>query len=183
MNIRTQLLSELSRKNIDYTIHVLGNDKNYFMELIDIILNEEDPLPMRASWVAEGITLKYPDLISPYIKDLVKNLRKFTHPGTLRNLLKIFSRMDIDKKLHGILADICFEWIGAEDKPVAVKVHAMQILLNLTRTYPELKNELLEVIQEQTPRSSPGFKACAKKIKTELSREDMHLRRRNRKIY
>ncbi len=170
MDIRTQLLSELSRRNIDFTIHTLGNNKDHFRELMEIILYEKDPLPMRASWVAEGITAKYPELIFPYIGEIINKLRKFTHPGTLRNLLKIFSRLELHQRYHGKIADICFDWLADERKPVAVKVHAMQILSNLTQIYPELKNELLEIINEQIPRNSEGFKARARKIKIELSR-------------
>lgn len=170
MDIRTQLLSELSRTNIDFTIQTLGNNKEHFKELISIVLTDKDPLPMRAAWVVEGITEKYPDMILPYMKDLIKNLRKFTHPGTLRNLLKIFSRMELHEKYHGILADICFDWMAEEEMPVAVKVYAMQILANLTRIYPELKNELFEVIDEQIPRNTAGFKAHAKKVKMQLGK-------------
>lgn len=170
MDIRTQLLSELSRANVDFTIHCLGNDKDHFRELINIILNEKDPLPMRASWVAEGITATYPDLINPYVKDLITKLRKFSHPGTMRNILKIFSRMELNKKFHGEIADICFDWIADDSKPVAIKVHSMQILANLSRMYPELQNELLELIDEQIPRSSAGFKSCARKIKIQISK-------------
>lgn len=168
MDIRAQLLAELSRTNIDFTIQTLGNDKQHFRELITIVLNEKDPLPMRASWVAEGITAKYPEMILPYMNDLIKNLRRFTHPGTLRNLLKIFSRMEINEKFHGVLADTCFEWMADEKMPAAIKVYSMQILANLTLIYPELKNELFEVIDEQIPRSSPAFKAHAKKVKMQL---------------
>jgi len=166
MDIRAQLLSELSRANVDFTIHSLGNSKEHFRELIEIILNDKDPLPMRASWVAEGITARYPALIDPYMKELVS---KFSHPGTMRNILKIFSRIDINKKFHGEIAHTCFDWITDEDKPVAVKVYSMQILANLIRIYPELENEFMELIDEQIPRSSAGFKACAKKIKIQLS--------------
>jgi hypothetical protein len=171
MDIRAQLLSELSRKNIDYTIHALGNNKEHFRELIRIILEEKDPLPMRAAWVAEGITAQYPALINPYVKDLIKNLKKFTHPGTIRNILKIFTRINIESKFHGIMADTCFEWMRDEKKPVAVKVYAMQILSDLTKLYPELKNELFEVIDEQLPRSSAGFKSCARWVKVELAED------------
>jgi hypothetical protein len=170
MDIRAQLLSELSRANIDFTIQTLGNNKGHFRELISLVLTAKDPLPMRAAWAIEGITEKYPEMILPYMKDLIKNLRKFTHTGTLRNLLKIFSRMELDEKFHGTMADNCFNWIVEEEMPVAVKVYSMQILANLTRIYPELKNELIEVIDEQIPRNTAGFKAQARKVKMELNK-------------
>jgi len=168
MDIRTQLLSELSRTNVDYTIHMLGNDPACFKELVNFIMNEPDPLPMRASWVMEGITLKYPEMINPYTGMLIRNLRKYSHPGTRRNLLKIFSRMEIHEKYHGILLDICFDWMADEEKAVAEKVHAMQIIANHLKFYPELINEFIEVINDQIPKNSPGFVARARLIKKQF---------------
>lgn len=168
IDIKAQLLSELSRVNVDFTIHTLGNNVEYFRELINLILTEPDPMPMRASWVIEGITLKYPAMIQPYTGLLIKNLRKFTHQGTCRNLLKIFSRIEIPKKYHGVLLDICFEWLENENRSVAEKVFAMQIIANHLRLYPELANEFLEILNNETPRNSAGFAARAKMIRKEL---------------
>jgi len=170
MDIRSQLLSELSRRNIDFTIHTLGNNKEYFRELMTIILKEKDPLPMRASWAAEGITAKYPELIEPYINDLVKHLKQFTHTGTIRNVLKMLTRVKLEEKYHGRMVDTCFNWLSGDDMPVAVKVHSMQILANLIPLYPELKNEFLDILNEQVPRNSPGFVARVRKIKKDLGR-------------
>jgi hypothetical protein len=170
MDIRTQLLSELSRANVDYTIHALGNNPDYFKELVNFIMNEPDPLPMRASWVVEGITDKYPEMISPYVGMLIRNLRKFSHQGTCRNLLKIFSRMEIPPKYHGILLDICFDWLPSEDRTVAEKVFAMQIIANHLNLYPELSNEFFEIIDDQIPKNSPGFYSRATQIKKQFSK-------------
>jgi len=168
MDIKTQLLSELSRANIEFTIHVLGNNPENFKILINYIIAEPDPLPMRASWVVEGITIKYPEMIFPYFGILIRNLRKFSHPGTRRNLLKIFSRIDIPEKYHGILLDICFDWLSSEDRTVAEKVFAMQIIANHLKFYPELSNEFFEVIYDQLPKNSPAFSARVSQIKKQL---------------
>jgi hypothetical protein len=170
MDIKAQLLSELSRTNIDFTIHTLGNNPDTFKELINFIFTEPDPLPMRASWVVEGITEKYPGMILPYVGMLIRNLRKYSHPGTRRNLLKVFSRMEIPEKYHGILLDICFEWITKEDRTVAEKVFAMQIIANHLKYYPELTNEFIEIIDDQTHKNSPGFASRVRKIKTEMKK-------------
>jgi hypothetical protein len=168
VDIRAQLLSELSRANVDYTVHVLDHDQACFKELISYILVEPDPLPMRASWVVEGITLKYPEMILPYMGVLIRNLRKFSHQGTCRNLLKIFSRMEIEEKYHGILLDVCFEWLPKEERTVAEKVFAMQIIANHLKLYPELENEFLEIIHDQEPKNSPAFASRARLIKKKL---------------
>jgi len=168
MDIKTQLLSELSRTNIDYTVHVLGNNPEYFKELVGFIFSEPDPLPMRASWVIEGITANYPDMILPYQGMLIRNLRRYTHPGTRRNILKIFSRMDINEKYHGILLDICFDWLVDEEINVAEKVFSMQIIANHLHLYPDLAHEFFEILDDQASKNSPAFISRVKLIKKQL---------------
>jgi hypothetical protein len=172
MDIKSQLLSELSRVNIDYTIHVLGNNPAYFKELINFIILEPDPLPMRASWVVEGITVKYPEMVLPYLGMLIRNLRKYSHPGTRRNLLKIFSRIKIPEKYHGILLDVCFDWLASESRTVAEKVFAMQIIANHLIFYPELINEFFEIINNELPKNTPAFASRAKLIKNQYKNQD-----------
>ncbi len=168
MDIKAQLLAELSRANVNYMVHVLGNDPACFKELINIIISGADPLPMRASWVIEGITSENPSIIIPYSGLLIKNLRKFRHQGTRRNILKIFSGMQIDKKHHGLLLDICFEWLGKEERTVAEKVYSMQIIANHIPSYPELANEFFEILDDQLPKNSPGFSARTRLVKKQL---------------
>jgi len=76
--------------------------------------------------------------------------------------------MEIAEKYHGILLDICFEWLSAEDRTVAEKVYAMQIIANHLKLYPELINEFIEVLDDQTPKNSPGFASRAKRIKLQM---------------
>ncbi|MCB9012634.1 MAG: hypothetical protein H6539_01200 [Bacteroidales bacterium] len=175
MDLKTQLLSELSRRNADFVIHAVGDKELYFRELIAFILEEKDPLPMRAAWVVEGITQKHPELITPYIPELISELRNFSHPGTRRSLLKIFARTEIDKDLQGFLIDICFEWISAEDKTVAEKVHCMQIIANHIKYYPDLEREFMEILEEQAPRNSVAYISRVRQIKKQLIRQKIVL--------
>ena len=72
MNFREQLLSELSRKNIDYVIHVVGDSDEYFDEIIRLILYDRDPVPPRAAWVAEVASAKFPGLAEKYLNIIDK---------------------------------------------------------------------------------------------------------------
>jgi hypothetical protein len=171
-NLRNQLLAELSRRNTDYIIHVIGDDEDYFDEIIRMVQKEKDPLPPRAAWVADGASLKYPYLIEKHIPALVSSLPEFTHPGTRRNILKILSRCDIPENVRGDLIDHCFQWLVDRNEPVAVKVYGMQIIANHLSLYPELGQELRNIIEDQFSRSSPGFQAKGRKILKLISKTD-----------
>ena len=169
MNFREQLLSEMSRKNIDYIIHVVGDNPEYFDELIRMILYDHDPVPPRASWAAEGISRNFPRLADKYVYPFVEGLPYFTHPGTRRNVLKMLSRMPIPEELQGTLIDLCFKWMTGEEEPVAVKVFCMDIVARHLGMYPDLRFELREVIEDQYSRSSAGFQAHGRKVLKQIS--------------
>ncbi len=164
MNFREQLLSELSRKNIDYIIHCIGDRQDLFDEIVGLILHDTDPVPARAAWVAEGVSEQFPEMINPHVTSLIRALPACTHPGTRRNVLKILSRTPIPEEEQGMLIDQCFGWMLDLNEPVAVKVYCMQIIANHLDTYPELSNELREVIEDQWDRNSPGFQSRGRKI-------------------
>jgi len=153
-----------SREAINIIINNAGNDPERFRILADIILTGKEPIPSRASWALEGIDAQYPKLCSPYITKFIDALPKFTHPGTRRNILKILERKNIPVKYHGKIADLCFEYLTKNDVPVAIQVYSMQIIANLSDKYPELMQELAEILDNRMPASLPGFKARAKKI-------------------
>ena len=57
--------------------------------------------------------------------------------------------------------------------PIAIKIHLMKILTNIALKYPELKEDVIYLIQEQHPLSSPGYRAAAKKALINLSKSSI----------
>ena len=168
MDFKTQLLGELSRRNTDFVIHTIGSNEDHFCEIIWLILHEKEPVPSRAAWVADGVSLTYPEMIKPYLSALIQKLPSYQHPGTIRNVLKILTRYPIPHEEEGFLADFCFNSIIEAENPVAIKVHSMQILANLAQIYPELSIELCTIIEDQFDKNSAGFKSKGRKILQEF---------------
>ena len=73
-------------------------------------------------------------------------------------------RYDIPEKDQGVLIDLCFSYLVSEQYPVAVKAHAMQIIYQHVLLYPELKDELIAVLQDQELNNSVGFKSRGQRL-------------------
>ena len=69
---------------------------------------------------------------------------------------------------EGILIDLCFSYLVSERYPVAVKVHAMEIIYRHCLIYPELKKELIAIIRDQTDNNSVGFSSRGRRIIKQL---------------
>ena len=173
MNFNQQLAAELSHKNMHFVAHCVGKNEAYFREIIELLLHDKDPVPARAAWVAEIVTIDFPYLIDPYLHDLIEALPRFTHPGSQRNTLKILSRnceKIEDEDDQGYLIDLCFTWIKDQDITVAVKIFSMDIITSFVKVYPELAYELQSVIEDQFNKNSAGFKSRGRKTLKEIGR-------------
>lgn len=170
MDIRKTLISGNSKLTAVSIAEYIQNDEDKFKELMYLFLKDEPLITQRASWAVSHCADRYPELIMPWIKPMIKNLQKDINDAVKRNTVRVFQFIDIPENHLGKLADICFRFLGSAKEPIAVKVFSMTILFNMTQKIPEIKNELLPIIEDQLPYGSAGFQARGKKIITALKK-------------
>lgn len=165
MNIAEALEREHSKVQTLKITSYIGDDTKRFDQLMGIVLGDDQLLTQRGAWVMSHCTDLCPQLITPYIPQLVDELRKETHIALRRNILRILQNNRIeDEEVVGNLVDICFDILTNNNEEIAVKVFAMTVLFNHIKDIPELTAELKIIIQDQLPYASAGFKSRAKKI-------------------
>ena len=163
------LMQQLSRRHIDYVAHCIGDSKKEFGRLMNIVLHGLEPVVQRAAWAMDTCLEANPVFLSPYVETLIEALPHFSNNGVIRQVVKALASCDIPEEYEGQLADFCFCRLQSAEAPVAVKVHCMQILANITVRHPDLAGELRTVIIEQMPRNSVGFASRGRKILKQLS--------------
>jgi hypothetical protein len=171
MNFREQLLAELSKRNTDYIASVVDQDEKLFKELFNLILTNEEYVSGRAAWVIETLWLKYPEMIDPYINDMIDFLPISKYDNQKRHFTKILSTRnlrDLDEERLGILIDRCFTWLEDPIYPTAVKMFSMQIIYNYVQIEPVLATELIAIIENQFNDGTPGFKNRGEKLLRKL---------------
>jgi hypothetical protein len=149
-------------------VREVSNSEEKFNALLELALIHKDPVAWRAAWIVDGSDEQHPGLASRSISRIVRRLPEIGSAGSLRSLLRMLSRYDIGKGDQGVLIDLCFGYMVSELYPVAVKVHAMQIIYNHVLLYPELKDELVTVIMDQVDNNSVGFRARGMRIIRQL---------------
>ena len=171
MDFREQLLAELSKRNTDYIASVIDRDEELFREMFNLILTNENYVSGRAAWVIETLWLKYPQMIDPYINDMIDFLKISNYDNQKRHFLKILSTREIkefDEDHLGILIDRCFTWLEDPIYPTAVKMFSMQIIFNFVEVEPALASELIAIIENQFGDATPGFKNKGEKLLKKL---------------
>lgn len=169
MNIRDEILADRSKANIVRIAKYVGNDSERFKILVKLFLYDEWRVNQRAIWVMVHCVETYPQLIYPYLEDLLENVQKPTACNAARrNTTKILSEIDIPEKYQGQALDICFHFLLSMQEQIAVKVFSMQVIFNISKNEPDLLRELAATIETQLTYGSAGFKARGKKILKEI---------------
>ncbi|MBK8496605.1 MAG: hypothetical protein IPL50_17595 [Chitinophagaceae bacterium] len=90
------------------------------------------------------------------------------HAAVKRNSIRLMQDIEIPEHYHGEVMNRCFVYLESPVETIAVKVFSMSVLANLAKTYPEIKAELVLLIEDQFPHQTAGFKSRAKKIIKQL---------------
>ncbi len=163
MNIEEALLKEHTKKNTMSIVNHIGDDKIFFKELMELFLKGEYRITQRASWVVSYCAIAHPKLIKPYFEKLIAKLKEpNVHDAIKRNIVKVFSEIELPENLYGEIYEICFGYLRSIDETIAVKVHSMTVIEKICHQFPELKHELILTIEDMIPSGSAGIRARAK---------------------
>jgi hypothetical protein len=90
--------------------------------------------------------------------------RKDVHNAVIRNSVRILEAIDIPEQFNGGVMNNYFSFIENPTTPVAIKAFSLTTLANLSKQYPEIKNELKLIIEERWNIETAAFRSRGKKI-------------------
>ena len=165
-----QLLELLEAwENLGMVMNEIITEPANYQNLVDITLNSKHPKSWRAAWLMDKINDKAPEMIINYIPGIIEQLKVEKSDGKKRHLLKLVSLKEIPGEYLGFLTDFCIAIFTSSKEPIAVRVHAMQILGNIALKEPDLKPEIVLIMQhEMENHGSAGIVSRCKKILKKL---------------
>lgn len=165
-----QLLELLEAwENLGMVMNEIISEPANYKNLVDITLTSNNPKSWRAAWLMDKINDQAPDLIINYIPEIIEQLKVEKSDGKKRHLLKLISLKEIPDEYLGFLTDFCIAIFTSSKEPIAVRVHAMQILGNIAMKEPDLKPEIILIMEhEMENHGSAGIVSRCKKILKKL---------------
>ncbi|MDE3056534.1 MAG: hypothetical protein KGJ59_01070 [Bacteroidota bacterium] len=165
MNLKTEILGDHSKSHVQKIVRWIGSDKKRFTQLMELFLRGEYRVTQRAAWIISHCAELHPELIKPWLKRMIeKTKERGVHDAVPRNVLRIVLRTEIPVKLLGAVTTLCFDLLSIPASPIAVKAYAMTILQKIVRREPELKNELLAIIEQMLPHMGPALKVRSREM-------------------
>jgi len=167
MDLRETIRAEHSKTMCSRVLKWVGSDQQRFDELFRLFLDGEPVIKQRAAWPLSYATVDHPQLIQKHFGKLLKNLKKTgLHDSIKRNTMRLLQYVPVPEKFHGEVMNTAFDYIISPSENPAIKAFSLSVLENLSKQYPEIKQELKTIIEDRWDIESNAFRSRAKKILT-----------------
>jgi 8-oxo-dGTP diphosphatase len=171
-DLQGMINSMMSMQEADWVATSAIENPAIFNKLLEYSYSKDKKLAFRASWTLTKVCDKFPELIHPFLSEIVQSIPMFDNESVQRSFLRIISLSDmalLTRGNHGVLADHCFSMLRSGFSAIAIKAYSMDILYNLSVIYPELGNELSSSIRILMEDGSAGIIAKGKSILKKIS--------------
>lgn len=165
--LQTMINGMMSMQEADWVATSAVENPAIFLKLLEYSYTTDRKLAFRASWTLTKVCDKYPEMIYPYLSEIIETLPKFDNESVQRSFLRILSLSNLENlngRHHGLLADYSFAALNSGLSAIAIKAYTMEILYKLSLIYPELANELASSIRILMEDGSAGIIAKGKAI-------------------
>lgn len=167
-----------SWENIALLVRYIADYPEHLDIIMTKVLDDSRPEHWRAAWMVDKIHEQHPELVIPYIQVMTDFVLTTQNTGKKRHLLKLISLNDIQEENMALLLNYCLEVFTNAAEPVAVRVHAMQILFNIAQKEPDFSGELIELIENEIElHGSAGLFSRGRKLLKKLRSHPHPLRK------
>jgi hypothetical protein len=158
-----------SWENIALLVRYIADYPEHLDIIMTKVLDDSRPEHWRAAWMVDKIHERHPELVLPYLQAMTDFVLTTQNAGKKRHLLKLISLNDIQEENMAVLLNFSIEVFTNAAEPVAVRVHAMQILFNIAQKEPDFSGELIELIEHELEyHGSAGLASRGKKLLKKL---------------
>jgi hypothetical protein len=128
------------------------------------LIHAEKPVAMRFSWLLGGICELQPSVVYPSVTYFFSKRHEIQIVNFNRSLAKMFWLAGVPLEIEGEAIDEMVKWLLDPKTIVSTKAYALSALYELTHKYPELKNEIKLVIEDQLDKNTIAFRKRAEKV-------------------
>lgn len=165
MDLRKEVAQRFNKEKAHELAQSLAVSPELFKELIDLVICDDEELSKYSSWLISHTMDIDESVILPHLGTLIDNLNKpGLHDWTIRSTVKALASTEIPEDLQGIALQKCFDYLLDPKVAVAIQVHSMQTVFNISQNEPDLLRELAEVIEDGMEHGTAGYKSRGRRL-------------------
>lgn len=142
-------------------------NESLLSQLVTLSSSKAKRVGFMASWALSKVSDIDPAALAPYLGVMIDALPGVPNESVQRSFMRVIMRSrldDIPLSHHARLIDYCMVIMRQEEIPVAPKAYGMEILASFCGLYPDMVNEVAELIQLALTDASGGMKAAGRKV-------------------
>jgi len=132
-------------------------DADQVSALMQFFFSEDLRICQMASFPVITISDHAPEMLSPYLPQMVSHFKKAPHDAFRRNVMRLFQFADIPEELEGEIYDLCLEQFTDTKVATAIRVFALTTMCNICIRHPGLAEELLPTLIDYQGTGTTGF--------------------------
>jgi hypothetical protein len=141
--------------------------QNVDLKELSALLKEEDKAAKRFLWLLSDVGLASPEALSAALPFLLKVCGQF-RPAYTISFASLWHIVGVPPADEAQAIDLLFRWVQSAHSNATMKTRSFWVLMQLTKKYPELKNELKLCLEDQMDNYSQDFRKRAVKLLHEL---------------
>jgi hypothetical protein len=130
--------------------------------LFEGMFSQDPMIRMRAADAVEKITSKHPEWLQPYKSKIIRQASKIEQQEFRWHIAQLFSRLQLKRKEREVVIGILSDFLT--DKSKIVRTFSMQALADIAEKNAELREPIIEKLEELIRTGSPAMKSRGKKL-------------------
>ncbi|MEI6577099.1 MAG: hypothetical protein WCO63_13055 [Bacteroidota bacterium] len=166
------LNTDSSRVIADLICDAVDKNPELFGSLVQMSFNQPYPAGMRAARAIQIYCLEKPDVMIPYLEEIITNILESKTEGIRRNYLQVLAQK-IDLNIleePGSLISQCFDWLADSKVKPATRIYAAEVIKKFCNQEPDLKRELIDVLEFAMEECPVSLRGRGRKILAALSK-------------
>lgn len=161
MDIRSEIVSIRQTRHKEEFIRLFEKHPSYLKPLLEeIFALSEYPYKEYASWILVHLSKSSQLNIQPYYNQLVDVIFKTHDQTVLRNVVNCLSVLEIETYRESELIDKLISFLQDPKNKVALHVYSIYLLIQFVKKYPELKSEIIEIINLNERGKTAAYKVA-----------------------
>ncbi len=163
--LQALLEAKTSKQQIRLIVACVNKYPELFPSLLAYTSSNDNQIALRSSWAMSYLLEEHPDWLNENLPAIVQLLLNSTNESMQRGVLRSLQFVKyFPEKEAGLLLDKCLSIVENPKSAIASQAFSLGILQNMAVQYPEIQNELVEVVAFRMHEASPAFKSRGKKI-------------------
>ena len=147
MNLRARLSERVHIEDIREVLHFIQDDERLREEVYQLIFDKDHIVSYQALWVCTHFSKADVEWLSRKQEELIDAAMTCPHSGKRRMILNLICQQPAADPPRVDFLDFCMERMISREEPPGVQSLCMKLAYQLTRSIPELQQELRTILE------------------------------------